>query len=1151
MSERGCGTDLWQARKPWYLRQDRKRSCYVATHEFNFDRRMTTSLKFLGDLNPWLGFFLAFGLAAAAWFLYHRETHDRADWLRWLLPTLRALAVFLIVLALTGPILHHEKVIRELGRLFVFVDASESMDMVDEEMPDGRKAAAMQAAGFLPRSQAFEEAEAASAHLARARLVATRAIKAGAESPDLASAIDAFGEHLDGALDALDDFQGKSVDFGTPGKGFVLTEIYSQGDGRALFDNGRRRTGNNLPDPRSSKFAKTMELPHTRGDGYVGWVRGYLHPPADGTYRFWLASDDQGELWMSESDDPRRIRRLANVTGYTGVREWDSENNQRSNSVPLQKGRRYYIEALLLAGGTEDHLSVGWQPPGSDEIEVIDGQYLSPVAPEDRGKKNSEGDQLRKLRKDLTGRVEKLAKGDPFKKIEELESLRDQILLLQERLKASVRSSSLAYLDRNRDTPEFKAAIDEFDKASRLERLRQLLLNEDTGILRKIAKQQDIELVAMTNRDVETMWWQRRAGKKTSGAFPNEFAIGEKGYLTDLSHTVSAMMEGEEEGVGVIVFSDGQHNAEGSPVQNSNVFGERGIPVFTIGYGNESAPMDMALTDVTGPATVFAKDKVYGELVLRDSMRSGIPYRAAIEHDGVVIWEEEIESNNTLMRTLEYEFPVQDLVDKITAAGAKDNVEMRAVALQFDVSIEPVGIREDESGRPLEKITENNTKSLFVQAVAHPKKVLIIDSRPRWETRYIDSMFVRDEQWESNLLNKVFPPDQPQKSWERGDEPGMFPSSKEELFTYEVIFFGDVPRRLFRDDELEWLADFVGSRAGGMVFIDGQRNFLTEYQDTELEKLLPVERGPGYEDYSEDDMPTSLELTSEGAGLEQLRFASSGVENSEIWGRMRPPAWVAPVEELPGSQVLAFANVDDDRRLPVIVTRRYGAGAVLYLGTDELWRWRYNVGDRYHQKFWVQMTNWAAEQPFSVQGKHVSIAADKMVYDPGGKASLRVRVRDDKGKALDSGDFVALVYRNGQLYSEAELEAGPNQGGIFRARTGSLDSGEYEIAVKQKYLLKKDREFDARAEFVVRAGDNRELDNLSVNRELLETVARNSGGQYFAEEEARNLVNLLESIDKKKVISSETNLWSSYWWFTAIIGLLVAEWIMRKRAGYL
>ena len=85
---------------------------------------MNTSVKFLGGLNPWLGILLALGLAAAAWFLYRRETRDRPDRLRWLLPLLRSLAVFLIVLVLTGPVLHHEKVIRELGRLFVFIDGS-------------------------------------------------------------------------------------------------------------------------------------------------------------------------------------------------------------------------------------------------------------------------------------------------------------------------------------------------------------------------------------------------------------------------------------------------------------------------------------------------------------------------------------------------------------------------------------------------------------------------------------------------------------------------------------------------------------------------------------------------------------------------------------------------------------------------------------------------------------------------------------------------------------------------------------------------------------------------------------------------------------------------------------------------------------------
>jgi hypothetical protein len=110
--------------------------------------------------------------------------------------------------------------------------------------------------------------------------------------------------------------------------------------------------------------------------------------------------------------------------------------------------------------------------------------------------------------------------------------------------------------------------------------------------------------------------------------------------------------------------------------------------------------------------------------------------------------------------------------------------------------------------------------------------------------------------------------------------------------------------------------------------------------------------------------------------------------------------------------------------------------------------------------------------------------------------------------------------------------------------------GEYEVAVREKAFLGKPREFLERTQFVVRNTSQRELDNLSLNAELLGDMARNSSGQYFHEEEARNLADLLESIDRKKVISSQTILWSSYWWFVPLIGLLTAEWIVRKRSGY-
>ncbi len=116
---------------------------------------MDTSLRFLGDLKPWSGLLLAAALAAGAWFLYRRETRDRADCSALAAPHPALARSLFDCVALDRPVLHHERVIRELGRLFVFIDGSESMEVVDAEMPLGRKAAAMQAAGYLPRSRAF------------------------------------------------------------------------------------------------------------------------------------------------------------------------------------------------------------------------------------------------------------------------------------------------------------------------------------------------------------------------------------------------------------------------------------------------------------------------------------------------------------------------------------------------------------------------------------------------------------------------------------------------------------------------------------------------------------------------------------------------------------------------------------------------------------------------------------------------------------------------------------------------------------------------------------------------------------------------------------------------------------------------------------
>ena len=56
-------------------------------------------------------------------------------------------------------------------------------------------------------------------------------------------------------------------------------------------------------------------------------------------------------------------------------------------------------------------------------------------------------------------------------------------------------------------------------------------------------------------------------------------------------------------------------------------------------------------------------------------------------------------------------------------------------------------------------------------------------------------------------------------------------------------------------------------------------------------------------------------------------------------------------------------------RLPLLVTRTFGAGKVLFMGTDGAWRWRKGVEDKYHYRFWGQVVRWMAYQRNMAKGE--------------------------------------------------------------------------------------------------------------------------------------------------------------------------------------
>ena len=114
------------------------------------------------------------------------------------------------------------------------------------------------------------------------------------------------------------------------------------------------------------------------GNSYGCRIRGYVHPPATGDYVFWVASDDDSELWLSTDDTPAKKQKLCGLSHAVSQRNWTSDPSQKSAPVPLVAGKRYYIEILQKQGGGSEHVAAGWTLPGGAHERPIPPSRLSP-----------------------------------------------------------------------------------------------------------------------------------------------------------------------------------------------------------------------------------------------------------------------------------------------------------------------------------------------------------------------------------------------------------------------------------------------------------------------------------------------------------------------------------------------------------------------------------------------------------------------------------------------------------------------------------------------------------------------------------------------------------------------------------------------------
>ncbi len=171
--------------------------------------------------------------------------------------------------------------------------------------------------------------------------------------------------------------------------GYLLREVYRDISGYTISSLTNHLKFRSAPD----QTDRVGSIESTGfGTNYGVRLSGFIMAPTSGNYTFYIASDDQSELYLSSDENSSRKARIAFEPQYNNQRDWTgitrrnpASPENRSAAIPLTAGQAYYVEILHKQGGGGEHVAVAWQKPGDPPPVTgeapISGDYLSYADP--------------------------------------------------------------------------------------------------------------------------------------------------------------------------------------------------------------------------------------------------------------------------------------------------------------------------------------------------------------------------------------------------------------------------------------------------------------------------------------------------------------------------------------------------------------------------------------------------------------------------------------------------------------------------------------------------------------------------------------------------------------------------------------------------
>jgi hypothetical protein len=588
---------------------------------------------------------------------------------------------------------------------------------------------------------------------------------------------------------------------------------------------------------------------------------------------------------------------------------------------------------------------------------------------------------------------------------------------------------------------------------------------------------------------------------------------------TDIEAPLSDLLEKETNLRAVVLLSDGDYNLGQPPVAAAQKMRLRGVPLFAIPVGSDVRLPDLDLLSVTAPTYGIVGENVQIPFTIRSSLNRQVRTIVRIRD------ESGRERTKDIILA-----PNQETYDSILWRLEKEGTST------LEISI-PVADGE--------LVAKNNARKFTITGRPEKIRVLVVESLPRWEYRFLRNALSRDPGVELSCL--LFHP-----QLGLGDGPDYiqeFPSKLEDLAKYDVIFIGDVGigKDQLTTEQCALIRGLVENQASGVVFLPGPQGNQFSLLETELSDLIPVILDDDHKKGLTESIAAPLNLTSEGRASLLTMLGDSEEENPAIWRRLPGFYWHAPVLKAKGgSEVLA---VHANRRgpfgpTPLLVTKTSGSGKVLFMGIDSAWRWRRGVEDLYHYRFWGQVARWMSYQRNMAAGQRVRLFFTPERPAPGDTVTLNANAFDANGAPLEEGSVsIDLTSPDGRS-QRLELQKNQSAWGAFSGRFKIDAPGEWEIRAAASGA-----EDQAVETTLLAQGVDLEKVGQPARPEVLEEMARVSRGRVIQPHQLADLIKEINALPEPRPMESRIALWSHWATVAALVALLGIFWIGRKLNG--